>query len=79
MTELELYFMDDLQQLTGESRPTLYLYVNVGLLKPVKVSRTKIMVFDRTALDTLRRIREMKAEGIPLREIKEILQHEADE
>lgn len=73
----ELYFIDELQKISGENRPNIYYYIKEGLFSPVKVgSLNRIMVFDGEGLRTLLRIQNLKRQGIPLREIKVLLKEE---
>jgi DNA-binding transcriptional MerR regulator len=67
---VEIYFLEELADLTSDKRSSIYYYYQLGLIKPVKTGPNRILLFDADALKTLLDIKEMKAQGIPLKEIR---------
>jgi DNA-binding transcriptional MerR regulator len=61
----------DLARITGYSIYTLKYYLNLGLIKEVGRSpETGYRYFDDSTISMLKKIREMRREGKPLKEIK---------
>ena len=68
----EVYLLKDLSRLSGHSTHTLKFYLRMGLLKEIGRSpETNFRYFNDETLRKLQKIRELKAEGISLREIQD--------
>ena len=57
---------------SGITRPMLYLYTTMGLVKPVAKTAAGHGLFDETAIKRLKIIRDAVATGYTLRDIKEV-------
>ena len=62
----------DVLKHTGISREVFYRYLNVGLLRPARVSPGGHHLFDESVLTHIALIRTLNASGFALRDIKDI-------
>jgi AcrR family transcriptional regulator/predicted DNA-binding transcriptional regulator AlpA len=62
-----------LERDTGVGRSTIYYYISEGLLPPAQKASATRAVYDQSHVDLLRDITKLKAEGIGLREIQDLL------
>lgn len=64
----------EISQLTGVSVRTLHYYDEIGLLPPTQKSAAGYRLYDDRALDTLRQILFFREFGLPLCQIRDILE-----
>jgi len=65
-----VYLIKDLARLTGYSVHTLKFYLKIGLFKEIDRSpETRYRYFDDTSIERLKRIREYRKVGKPIKEI----------
>jgi AcrR family transcriptional regulator len=60
----------DLERATDTPRSTIYYYVRDGLLPPAQKAAASRAVYSDVHVEGLREIRRLKAEGVPLEEIR---------
>ncbi len=65
--------MQKLSRLAGVSARTLRYYDEIGLLKPARINSSGYRIYGRKEVDTLQQILFYREFGIPLDEIKKIL------
>lgn len=66
-----VYLIKDLARVSGYSIYTLKFYLKIGLIKEVSRSpETRFRYFDDTTAELLRKIRVLRKEGKPLKEIR---------
>jgi len=58
--------------MAGVSRQQLQYYLMVGLLEPVKVTKTGRRLFDPKNIVRIKLVKRLNDDGYPLREIREI-------
>jgi DNA-binding transcriptional MerR regulator len=63
-----------LAEMFGLSRTTLLYYDRIGLLRPVKRSRAGYRLYDNRSVAQLRLISTYKSTGLPLKEIRELME-----
>lgn len=63
----------EVSQLTKVSVRTLHYYDSIGLLSPTTVTETGYRLYDDTALERMQHILLFRELGLPLKEIKQIL------
>jgi len=69
-----IYLIKDLARLTGYSIHTLKYYLNIGLIKEVSRSpETRFRYFDDSVVERLKKIRNFRKEGRPIKQIKDEL------
>jgi DNA-binding transcriptional MerR regulator len=69
-----IYLIKDLARLTGYSIYTLKYYLKIGLFKEVSRSpETHYRYFDDSTIEALKKIRALRKEGRPIKEIKDEL------
>ena len=77
MQNCNVYLIKDLAQLSGYSIYTLKYYSKLGLVKEVGRSfGTNFRYFDDSTIEILKRIRQLRREHKPLKEIKQIIEKE---
>lgn len=59
-------------KMAGVSRQQLQYYLMVGLLEPVKVTKTGRRLFDPKNIVRIKLVKRLNDDGYPLREIREI-------
>ena len=65
-----IYLIKDLARLTGYSIYTLKYYLKIGLIKEASRSpETRYRYFDDSTVQQLKKIRELRRENKPIREI----------
>ena len=65
-----VYLIKDLARLTGYSVHTLKFYLKIGLFKEIDRSpETRYRYFDDTSIERLKKIREYRKVGKPIKEI----------
>ena len=70
-----VYLLKDLAQLSGLSIETVKYYLKIGMIKEVERSpNTHYRYFDTSTVETLKKIREMRKNNIPLTKIKTMLE-----
>ena len=67
-----MYKTGDFLRRAKISRQTLYTYLTMGLIEEADRTETGRHLFDDRALRRVEIIKELNAQGYPLREIKEI-------
>lgn len=72
--EGRLFKIGELADKTGLTNRTIRYYGEIGLLKPVKRSRSGYRLYSREELERLQKIRSLKFLGFQLEEIKECLE-----
>lgn len=65
----------EISDITGISRRTLHYYDEIGLLKPTGKSDAGYRLYDNRALETLRQILFFREFGIPLKEIRAVIEN----
>ena len=68
------YTINNLARMSGISSRTLRHYDQIGLLKPLRVSSTRYRIYGEKEVDKLQQILFYRELGIPLLDIKEILE-----
>ncbi|MFC1593922.1 MerR family transcriptional regulator [Candidatus Omnitrophota bacterium] len=72
-----IYLTKDLSRITGQSVYTIKYYLKIGLLKEFGRSpETNFRFFDDKTLEDLRRIRQMRRDGVSLKVIRQKLDKE---
>lgn len=72
MTNLvKLLKAGELARKTGLTRQSLHQYVLLGLLTPIETTKGGQRLFDEQAMDRIRLIRELLANGYTLRDIRD--------
>lgn len=70
----EIYLIKDLARLSGFSVHTIKFYLKVGLLKEKgRFPETNFRYFDKTVLERLQKIRDLRKQKYSLKKIKNIL------
>lgn len=59
-------------QEAGVSRQSVQYYLMVGLLNPTETTTTGRRLFDRSAIERIRLIKQLNETGYPLRAIREL-------
>ncbi len=72
MTPKKLMKTSEVLSRSGITRPMLYLYTTMGLVKPVKRTAAGHALYDETVLTHLRIIRTAVETGYTLRDVKEV-------
>ena len=72
----KIYMISDLAAATGLSRHTLNFYLKLGLIEESGRTESNYRFFDQTVVDRLHRIIYLRHEGIPLQQIKALLEGE---
>lgn len=67
----------EISEITGISVRTLHYYDEIGLLKPTEKSEAGYRLYDDKALETLQQILFFREFGIPLKEIKNVMDNPA--
>lgn len=67
----------EVSEITGISVRTLHYYDEIGLLKPTEKSGAGYRLYDDKALETLQQILFFREFDIPLKEIKNVMDHPA--
>ena len=76
---IQAYTIRDLERLSGVTRTTIHFYLGQGLLpRPQKVAASRSLYTDEH-VKILKRIAELKGQGLPLIEIEKELQPQLDE
>lgn len=69
-----IYLLKDISRITGQSIHTIKYYLKLGIVKEIGRSPgTNFRFFDDSTIETLNKIRELRRNNIPLREIKNLL------
>jgi len=69
-----VYLIKDLARITGFSIYTLKYYIKMGLLKEVGRSpETRYRYFDDSTIERLKKIRALRRQGCPIKNIKDEL------
>jgi len=72
--ETNIYLIKDLARLTGHSIYTLKYYLKIGLIKEKGRSlETRYRYFDDSTVETLKKIRCLRREKRPIKEIRDEL------
>ena len=70
----QIYLIKDLARLTGYSIHTIKFYLKIGLIKETgRFPETNFRYFTKSTQNRLNKIRELRREGKPLKEIKLLL------
>ena len=68
---MNIYLIKDLARLTGYSIHTLKYYLKIKLIKEVSRSpETHFRYFDDSTVEVLKKIRDLRKQGRPIREIR---------
>ena len=65
--------ISELEEASGVGRNTIYYYISDGLLPPAQKASATRAVYNRLHVELLGEITRLKAEGLTLREIREVL------
>lgn len=65
--------MSQLEQATGVGRDTIHYYISEGLLPPGQKASARRVIYDRSHVELLQKIRSLKAQSWTLREIRDRL------
>lgn len=69
-----IYLIKDLARITGYSIHTLKYYLKINLIKEVSRSpETRYRYFDNSTIEVLRKIRNLRRMGRPIKSIKDEL------
>ena len=68
--------ISDLASATGLSRYTLNFYLKLGLIEESGRTESNYRFFDQTVVDRLHRIIGLRNKGLPLQQIKALLEGE---
>ena len=69
-----IYLVKDISRISGQSIHTIKYYLKLGIVKEIGRSPdTNFRFFDDSTIETLNKIRELRRNNIPLREIKNLL------
>jgi DNA-binding transcriptional MerR regulator len=68
--------ISDLASATGLSRYTLNFYLKLGLIEESGRTESNYRFFDQTVVDRLHRIIGLRNKGIPLQQVKALLEGE---
>jgi DNA-binding transcriptional MerR regulator len=68
--------ISDLASATGLSRYTLNFYLKLGLIEESGRTESNYRFFDQTVVDRLHRIIGLRNKGVPLQQIKVLLEGE---
>ena len=71
-----MYMVSELVRETGVSKYSIYHYVKIGLLKETFRASNNYCFFDELELKKLKRIKELRLEGYPLKLIEKKLAEE---
>lgn len=71
-----MYMVSDLVRETGISKHSIYHYMKIGLIEESYRAPNNYCFFDEYQLQRLRRIRELRLEGYPLKLIEGKLKEE---
>ena len=71
-----MYMVSELVRETGISKHSIYHYVKIGLLKESYRGSNNYCFFDEIELNKLKRIKELRLEGYPLKLIEKKLAEE---
>jgi len=71
-----MYMVSDLVRQTGISKHSIYYYMKIGLIEESYRAPNNYCFFDERQLQRLRRIRELRLEGYPLKLIGRKLKEE---
>ena len=71
-----MYMVSDLVRETGISKHSIYHYMKIGLIEESYRAPNNYCFFDEGQLQRLRRIRELRLEGYPLKLIGRKLREE---
>lgn len=71
-----MYMVSDLARETGISKHSIYHYMKIGLIEESYRAPNNYCFFDEHELDKLRRIRDLRLEGYPLKLIQKKLNEE---
>ncbi len=69
----KLYKIGELIEYTGISRQTVHNYTLIGLISPVKRTKSSHRLYSEDSIKKLMKITEYKKKGYTLEKIKEIL------
>jgi MerR family transcriptional regulator, thiopeptide resistance regulator len=72
----KIYMISDLASATGLSRYTLNFYLKLGLIEESGRTESNYRFFDQTVVDRLHRIIGLRNKGIPLQQVKALLEGE---
>ena len=72
----KIYMISDLASATGLSRYTLNFYLKLGLIEESGRTESNYRFFDQTVVDRLHRIICLRNKGLPLQQIKALLEGE---
>ncbi len=65
--------ISELERESGVGRDTVYHYISIGLLPPSQKARATRALYDQSHVDLLGEIARLKAEGLSLRKIRDLL------
>ena len=69
-----IYLLKDISRISGQSIHTIKYYLKLGIVKEIGRSPdTNFRFFDDSTIETLNKIRELRRNKIPLKEIKNLL------
>lgn len=71
-----MYMVSDLARETGISKHSIYHYMKIGLIEESYRSPNNYCFFDERELEKIKRIRELRLEGYPLKLIQKKLNEE---
>ena len=71
-----MYMVSDLARETGISKHSIYHYMKIGLIEESYRSPNNYCFFDERELEKIKRIRELRLEGYPLKLIQKKLGEE---
>lgn len=69
-----MYKIGEISEIFGISRSTLLYYDKVGLLSPSYRTRSNYRVYSENDLERMKKIETYKKAGVPLKDIKDILE-----
>ena len=73
----KMYMVSDLARETGISKHSIYHYMKIGLIEESYRAPNNYCFFSERELNKLRRIRELRLEGYPLKLIQKKLNEES--
>lgn len=77
MTMDHIYMIGDLSRITGLSIDTINYYLRIDLIREISRSQgNKYRYFNDATVEKLRKIRELRAQNVPIREIKRLFGEE---
>ncbi|MDP2939554.1 MAG: MerR family transcriptional regulator [Candidatus Omnitrophota bacterium] len=67
---MNIYLLKDISRMSGQSTYTLKFYLKMGLLREIGRSpETNYRYFDDSSLELLRKIKQLRSDGLSLKEI----------